>query len=336
VSAGGLREALRTTAPRAVLITGYNPHFNRAAFYEAWRARRPILFRAETTDHAKRRDPIKTFIRDRALQLSYAKSARLLYIGQRSQQHYQRLKCEDEKLIFSPYCVDTSPFNCSEDGRASLRSITRQELGVREGELLLLFSGKLSERKRPDLILHAVKLLPAAIRERIATMFLGSGELAGGLRQLALSAPRITAFFPGFKNQTQLSAYYHAADLLVLPSRVGETWGLVVNEALHHGLPCVVSEDVGCAPDLIEPDVTGCTFRTDSAESLAAALQQVLPLVGRQESRAECRRRIDQYTVEAAARGIAQAYHEVANVGHKGAGTGGAKSPEVWNSTRDF
>jgi hypothetical protein len=42
-----------------------------------------------------------------------------------------------------------------------------------------------------------------------------------------------------------------AADCLVLPSDHGETWGLLVNEALASGLPCLVSDACGCAEDLL-------------------------------------------------------------------------------------
>jgi glycosyltransferase involved in cell wall biosynthesis len=134
--------------------------------------------------------------------------------------------------------------------------------------------------------------------------------LQGALEQLAAGSPAIRARFTGFQNQTQLSPYYHAADLLALPSR-SETWGLVVNEALHHGVPCVVSEGVGCAPDLIEPGITGEIAATGSAESLAAAINRALALVGRPEIRERCCDKVSGYTVEKAAQGIAQAYREV-------------------------
>ena len=39
----------------------------------------------------------------------------------------------------------------------------------------------------------------------------------------------------------------------MLPSDTGETWGLVVNEAMASGLPCIVSAACGCAEDLIAP-----------------------------------------------------------------------------------
>lgn len=313
VSPHGMEDTLRTVAPKAVLLTGYSPHFNRVAFYIAIKAGHPILFRAETTDYARSRNPLKSLIRDGALRLGYSKTARILYIGKHSYQHYARLRCDGAKLIFSPYCVDTAPFRCDESNRAELRTVTRRELLGGADQVLLLFSGKLSARKRPDLILHALKGLPESLHSKVAVIFLGSGEMAAGLKMFADAEPRIRAFFPGFRNQTQLSAFYHAADLMVLPSNIDETWGLVVNEALHHGLPCVVSERVGCAPDLIENGVTGLTFRTDSVESLSSAMVRALTLVGREDIREACRNKVESYSVENAARGIAEAYSQIVN-----------------------
>jgi glycosyltransferase involved in cell wall biosynthesis len=233
-------------------------------------------------------------------------------VGQRSLDHFQRLGCPPEKLLFSPYCVDPSPFQCDAAARARYRPATRESLGIADGHTVLLFSGKLSDRKGPDLLLAAVKLLPVDLRQRVLVVFLGSGELEPLLRGLAKSPPEVRVLFLGFQNQTRLSRHYHAADLLVLPSRHSETWGLVVNEALHHGLPCVVSEDVGCAPDLIVPGVTGTIFRTASAESLAGRLQEALHLVGRPDVQDRCRRQVSGYSVERAAAGIAGAYAALA------------------------
>jgi glycosyltransferase involved in cell wall biosynthesis len=98
-------------------------------------------------------------------------------------------------------------------------------------------------------------------------LFAGSGQMSGTLRrttrvlydeggrrnaetppQPAIQLP--TASFAGFLNQTEISQAYVAADCLVLPSDHGETWGLVVNEAMASGLPCVISDHCGCAEDL--------------------------------------------------------------------------------------
>ena len=41
------------------------------------------------------------------------------------------------------------------------------------------------------------------------------------------------------------------ADALVFPSVQGETWGLVVNEALQFGLAVIASDHPGCVADLL-------------------------------------------------------------------------------------
>src|SRR6185295_8507485 len=89
VSVRGMGQALAAAAPSAVLLTGYSPRFHRLAFYSAWRAGVPILFRGETTDHARDRSRPKAWIRDRALRWLYGRCAALLYVGQRSRQHLQ-------------------------------------------------------------------------------------------------------------------------------------------------------------------------------------------------------------------------------------------------------
>jgi glycosyltransferase involved in cell wall biosynthesis len=308
VSPRGLAAALRRVAPAATLVCGYSPRFHQVALYEAWRMRRPILFRAETTDHAQVRGDLKRWLRDRALGAIYGRCARLLYVGQNSLQHFQRLACPDEKLVFSPYCVDTSPFAGDEASRARLREATRERLGIGPDRRVVVFSGKLSPRKGPDLLLEAIKQLPPEERAASVVLFLGSGELQDQLRDQAGREPAVEVIFAGFQNQTRLSAYYHAADVLVLPSQHSETWGLVVNEALFHGLPCVVSAGVGCGPDLIEPGGTGEIFQTGSVADLTGALRRAATLVGRREVRDRCRAAVDRYSVERAAAGIAQAY----------------------------
>ncbi|WP_343419976.1 glycosyltransferase [Candidatus Flexifilum breve] len=85
----------------------------------------------------------------------------------------------------------------------------------------------------------------------------------------------------------------------------------MVNEALYHGVPCVVSDRVGCAPDLIQPGVTGEVFAADAVDSLADALRRAFRLLDQPGTADRCRALVAQYSVEAAARGLAQAYAEV-------------------------
>jgi glycosyltransferase involved in cell wall biosynthesis len=98
-------------------------------------------------------------------------------------------------------------------------------------------------------------------------LWVGTGELGDELRQAchvcvdaeirkhvsAREGSKPAASFAGFLNQSEITRAYVAADCLVLPSDATETWGLVINEAMASGLPCIVSEGCGCAEDLVKP-----------------------------------------------------------------------------------
>ncbi len=303
------RRILQQTEPKVILLTGYSPRFYQIVFWYSWRSGYPLIFRAETTDYAHERCKLKSRARDIFLRWFYKQYRHLLFVGQLSKQHYQRLQCSNSKLTFSPYCVNTSVFRVSEADRDCLRGPTRQNLEISNSRLVILFSGKLVARKAPDLILQAVKALPDHLRNRIVVVFLGSGQMSESLRKLAQTPPVVEVRFVGFQNQKALSCYYHAADLLVLPSYTGETWGLVVNEALHHGLFCVVSNKVGCAPDLIEPGVTGEIFIAGSVIDLVSVLKKAIEEAGGIQTREKCRQKVEPFSIENAAKGIADAYY---------------------------
>jgi len=151
-----------------------------------------------------------------------------------------------------------------------------------------------------------------ANRSKFFVLLVGEGELR---RQMEIEANRLNIPLKhvGFKNQHELSRFYHASDLLVLPSKFGETWGLVVNEALHHGVPAVVSDTVGCGEDLIVPGQTGEIFQNNNPKSLAGKLVLSLNLVGKWNVRNKCKDKVVEYSIKKAALGIASAYKTVIN-----------------------
>ncbi len=311
VTGKGIGPALQALAPSAVMALGYTHPFDRTVLKWARQQRKPLLFRGETSDHARQRGLIKTLVRDWVLRRLYQRCAALLYVGQRSHAHYRRLNVPEERLFFSPYCVDASTFQASADDRAAMRGPARQRLGIAEDAIVILYSGKLSERKGVDLLPAAVRLLPPALQQRAHLLFVGDGALRQSLTEDCHSLPEVTATFAGFQNQSALSACYHAADLLVLPSRAMETWGLVVNEALMHGLPCVVSAGVGSQPDLVIPGKTGAVGQGDEASLLAAALASVMPWAGREDVASACRAQVQGYSTRAAAEGIHRALNSL-------------------------
>src|SRR5262249_41644800 len=87
----GLAAALQRVQSDVVMCVGYSPRFHWDAFRCAYRTGKPVLFRGETTDHAVHRNPIKRLLRDFFLRRLYRKCSALLFVGERSENHYQRL-----------------------------------------------------------------------------------------------------------------------------------------------------------------------------------------------------------------------------------------------------
>ncbi|MEX2399812.1 MAG: glycosyltransferase, partial [Rhodothermales bacterium] len=146
----------------------------------------------------------------------------------------------------------------------------------------------------------------------IHALFVGDGPLRG---MLEAEADPERVHFAGFRNQTELPACYAAADALVLPSDGRETWGLVANEAMACGLPVIVSEAAGCAPDLVREGETGFTVPLGDIEALAARLRDTAGLLTGVDARGvETVRRcvadaIERHSVEKATEGLERAMY---------------------------
>jgi glycosyltransferase involved in cell wall biosynthesis len=108
-------------------------------------------------------------------------------------------------------------------------------------------------------------------KKKLHLMMVGEGELKPKCQQYATNK-KLPMTFSGFLNQTEIISAYVASDCLVLPSDYGETWGLVVNEAMACSIPAITSDRVGCHPDLIIPKRTGEVFPFGDIKSLSNLL----------------------------------------------------------------
>jgi glycosyltransferase involved in cell wall biosynthesis len=227
--------------------------------------------------------------------------AAFLAIGTQNRAFYRAAGVPDEKIFSAPYCVENQRF--AHPGRQPRE----------QGPFTFLFSGKLIPKKRPLDVLQALarlspQLAPGAVRLLVA----GDGELRAQCEAFA-AQHRLPVEFRGFLNQSRIVEVYRESDCLVLPSDDGETWGLVVNESMASGLPAIVSDQVGCHPDLIEPGVTGYTFPCGDSAALAVRLQQMMADRGSafQMGQAACHRVHEGYGYRQVVQGTLQALRHV-------------------------
>lgn len=302
----GLRHALKTVSPDAVMLTGYAPRFNALAAATALTTGYPLMLRADASDVSHERGALKRSIRDQVLKSLYRRIQQFLYVGSNARDHFVRLGVDPQRLWFSPLSVPSDvQLRAPASNRA--RGEIRQELAIADDVSLVMFCGKLTRKKSPDHLLLAAALLPAQTRRRLAFAFVGDGPLASDLSELARQPGMPPVHLLGFKNQRALSAYYHACDALALPSLYQETWGLVINEAMMHGKPVVVSDAVGCGRDLVAQGSTGFVFARGDVPALRDALLQVLDLARSPEVAAKCQCAVAAYSTSASAEGIRDA-----------------------------
>jgi glycosyltransferase involved in cell wall biosynthesis len=267
-----LRDRLRQSGAKALWIQGWQVMAYWQAAREAGAAGVELWLRAESNDLAPPAPPWKHPLKQLALGRLLTRVDRFLYIGSANKRLYQRFGVSDSRFYSAPYAVDNERFAQQALVLRPQKMRIRHRWGIDDDAFCVLFCGKFTKKKRPlDMVEAARSLISNGRLRNIHLLFVGSGELDRELRQACdvvydadiapsrSSAPFIPygspevlprASFAGFLNQTEISRAYVAADCLVLPSDHGETWGLVVNEALASGLPCLVSDACGCAEDL--------------------------------------------------------------------------------------
>ena len=200
-----------------------------------------------------------------------------LPIGTLNATYWRHYLGEDFPLYRMPYAVDNHYFQsrCMEarEGRAALR----KELKLDSGRPVILFASKLQSRKRCADLLNAYRnLAPGPGREpHPYLVIVGDGEERASLEKQAAESGLEGVRFCGFRNQSELPRFFDMASVFVLPSR-HEPWGLIVNEVMNAGRAVVVSDDVGCQPDLVEDGIEGCVFPVGDVAALTQALRRVL------------------------------------------------------------
>ena len=256
--------------PGAVLLFGYNWLSHQRALWWARRSGIPLVFRGDSHLLGRARLP---WLRRLVLRFLFRRFAAVTYVGAANREYFRVLGVPDERLFFAPHSVDAGRFRPDDPAARAQAAALRAELGL-AGKRVVLFAGKFHERKQP------VELLTAFLANATAgdaLVFVGDGPEKARLAALAAANPAACVRFLPFANQTEMPGRYLLADLFVLPSRGSyETWGLAVNEAMHLGRPCLVSDRVGCQRDLVRPGETGWVFSTGAPGGLAAALQDAL------------------------------------------------------------
>jgi glycosyltransferase involved in cell wall biosynthesis len=228
-----------------------------------------------------------------------------LAIGDANRRFYSAYGARSDRIFFAPYSVDSHRFSAAGTIGRGRRTSMLKSLGLAPESPVVLFAAKLQWWKRPADVVLAMDQLdhPANL------IVIGDGPLRPEMEQLAARRPWMKTL--GFVNQSEIAEWYGAADLFALPSS-REPWGLAVNEAMAAGAVPIVSDAVGCAPDLVTPDL-GWVYPTGDVDALARALADGCQPGALSKRRAAAQQRAAEYGIATTSRGIEMAVAAVLN-----------------------
>jgi glycosyltransferase involved in cell wall biosynthesis len=241
----------------------------------------PVYFRGDST-LLDEQGGLKSLLKTIYLKWVYRHIDHAFYVGTNNKAYFKKYGLKDKQLSFAPHAVDNDRFATSRQVEVTE---LRKNLGIGIQDRVILFAGKFEEKKMPQLLLNAFLLIN---NQALHLLFVGNGVLEDQLRKQAAGHANI--HFLNFQNQSYMPVIYQACDLFCLPSKgPGETWGLAVNEAMACGKAVLVSDQCGCAVDLVTK-TNGIIFKSGDIDEITLGLKKItanttdLKAMGRQSA----------------------------------------------------
>ena len=278
--ASRMGSALEKISPSVVAIPGWSDAAALAALQWCGRRQVPAIVMSESTEWDEARSAWREAVKRRIVGLFSA----ALVGGKPHKEYMVKLGMPAERVFLGYDAVDNGYFEDKVREARSAKCGVRSKDGL--PEKYFLASARFIEKKNLPRLLQAYARYRELCAKRQAPSALSEAEswhlvlLGGGPLHESLCALRSAlgldacVHLPGFKQYSDLPAYYGLACAFIHASTT-EQWGLVVNEAMASGLPVLVSNRCGCAPDLVQEGVNGFTFDPYDAGQLAQLMIRI-------------------------------------------------------------
>jgi glycosyltransferase involved in cell wall biosynthesis len=262
--------------PDAMAVPGWSYTEALAALRWCSQSRVPAVVMSESTEWDMPRQVWRESIKRQIVRLC----ATALVGGQAHANYMVQLGMPAERVFLGYDAVDNRYFENKVVEIRRQKSESRKKRGL--PERYFLASARFIEKKNLLRLIEAYSLYrqKSEVRGqrseiRWSLVLLGDGPLRSDLCHLISDLGlEHCVHLPGFKQYDELPAYYGLASAFIHASTT-EQWGLVVNEAMASGLPVLVSNRCGCAPDLVQEGENGFTFDPCNVEQLAGLMLKI-------------------------------------------------------------
>jgi len=273
----GIFDRLRKGRFDAVWVFGYSSLTSLQAIVASAMLRLPVMIRTDSSLFDRRRSKEILLAKSIFLKLLRPMLTCALSVGKGNTEYWKHYLGRDFPVFTMPYAVDNDFFQGRAREASLRRENLRRELRFEPDRPVVLFASKLLARKRCiDLIDAWIRLAPApGVDPPAYLLIVGDGEERANLEARVRASGLSSIRFLGFRNQTELPRLYDLCDLFALPS-IHEPWGLIVNEVMNAGRPVVVTDKVGCHPDLVHDGVNGFVYPASDVDALAQCLHRLI------------------------------------------------------------
>ena len=277
-----LLSSIEAFRPKAILVYGWNfpGHFK---VMRHFRGTIKVWFRGDSTLI----DPMplwKKALRKMWLTWVYRHIDLAFYVGSANKRYFEWAGLSEDQFVLAPHAVDNEYFMRDDEAKRAQALELRQSLGISPTAAVFLFVGKLEPKKQPVQLARAfLQLSRDEPNREMHLVYIGTGVLDKQLKTEFGGIDNIHML--GFINQSKMPIHYRLGNFVCLPSiGPGETWGLVINEAMACGCYGVVSNRVGCSEDMITDESVGAVVLHSTEDAIASALRNALSINSNRET----------------------------------------------------
>lgn len=264
-----LTNKIKEWGAEAILIYGWNykAHFTAMRYFKG---KIPIYFRGDST-LIDETGGLKQIARRLYLNWVYRFTDYAFYVGANNKKYFLKHGLKEKNLFFAPHAIDNERFSDINGNYKQQAEHYLNKLNIDDNKIVILFVGKFEDKKNPLILIQAAQYLD---KDKFSFIFVGNGQLEEEMKKVSTGMDNI--HFMPFMNQSEIPVVYYMADILSLPSQgPGETWGLVVNEAMACGKAILVSDKAGCFPDLVVKGKNGYVFPSGNLTRCIEVLKQM-------------------------------------------------------------
>ncbi len=273
----GIFNRLRKGRFDAVWVFGYNTLTSLQAIVAAAALRLPVMIRTDSSLFDRTRSKGALARKSLFLKLLRPTLTCALAIGKGNTDYWKHYLGQDFPVFTMPYAVDNDFFQHRTREADPIGRTSGENSNLQPDRPVILFASKLIARKRCiDLVEAWIRLAPSlGVDPQAYLLIVGDGQERASLEARVRDSGLSNIRFLGFRNQTELPQFFDLCDLFVLPS-IDEPWGLIINEVMNAGRPVIVTDRVGCQPDLVHDGVNGFVYPAFNVDALAKCLRRLI------------------------------------------------------------